>query len=118
MLRAHCSGSGPFFLTMANTIQVFHAAFEDKPKLVATVTSNERNVHADLENAFQWTQNVYDSWSMKGLRDGNKNVVVETALNEINGEVWGIRSTSVGDFMVVNDQAWEVSYVGFTRLEL
>ena len=102
---------------MANTIQVFHSAYEDEPKLVATVTSNERNIHADLENAFQWTQNVYDSWSMKGLRDGNKNVVVETALNEINGEVWGIRSTSVGDFMVVNDQVWEVSCVGFTRLE-
>ena len=118
MLRAHCSGSGSFFFPMANTIQVFHTAFESKPKLVATVTSNERNIHADLENAFQWTQNVYDSWSMKGLRDGNKNVVVETALNEIDGEVWGIRSTSIGDFMIVNDETWEVDYIGFRRLEV
>ena len=118
MLRAHCSGSGSFFFTMANKIQVFHAAFESKPTLVATVTSNECDIHADLENAFQWTQNVYDSWSMKGLRDGNKNVVVEADLNEINGEVWGIRSTSIGDFMIVNNEAWEVDYIGFRRLEV
>ena len=50
--------------------------------------------------------------------DEVKRAKIEAALNEINGEVWGIRSTSIGDFMIVNNEAWEVDYVGFRRLEV
>jgi len=45
-----------------------------------------------------WTQNVYDSWSMKGDHDGCDHVTVLGKLPKIKGNLFGIRSTLLFSF--------------------
>lgn len=102
---------------MTNIIKVIHCAFEDQALHVATVTSNRCSINEDLEYAFRWTQNIEDSWSMKGEIDGNSDVVVEAPLHRYNGQTVGLRSTSVGDQMIVGSDVWRVDGIGFTKLD-
>ena len=67
------------------TIQVFHSDLTKMSHRVGLL--RQMNVYpCDLENAFQWTQNVYDSWSMIGWQQG---CCCRDCVNEINGEVMG-----------------------------
>ena len=103
---------------MTNSIKVIHCAFDYQPVHVATVQTEDLTIMDGLEYAFRWTQNIEDSWSMKGEHDGNDNVTIVASLHEgLNGQVYGLRSTSVGDKMIVNCLTYLVDSIGFKLLD-
>jgi hypothetical protein len=100
-------------------VAVIHTAFEDKPSTVAFVdVDSNLSLIEKLEYAYRWTQNIMDSWSLKGEQDGNDNVTVvgEFHVDE-NGKKWGMRSTSVGDQMLVGTEKYVVAGFGFKTLD-
>ena len=103
---------------MNNSIKVIHCAFEDQPLHVATVHTEDLTTMQALEYAFRWTQNIEDSWSNNGELDANDNVTVEAPLHKgKDGQLYGLRSTSVGDQMLVNELTYIVDSVGFKLLD-
>ena len=108
-------------------IQVFHKAFEDTATHVATVTAPSTDVMEALEYAYRWTNNVMGSWSIQkemlgedfANGDLNTNVTVEAPLHVgDDGKEWGHRSTSVGDYMVVDGTEYSVASFGFNKKEI
>lgn len=101
-------------------VAVIHTAFEETPRTVALVEVDENmSLGEKLEYAYRWTQNIMDSWSMKLPEDGNDNVTVMAPLhiNEKTGETMGLRSTSMGDQILVGTEKYVVAPVGFKTLE-
>ena len=101
------------------TVAVIHTAFEDKPSTVALVQTKEgMSLIEKLEYAYRWTQNIMDSWSLKMPMDGNDDVTVmgELTVDE-NGQKWGLRSTSVGDQILVGTEKYVVAPFGFKTLD-
>jgi len=94
-------------------VAVIHAAFEDTPRTVAFVEVGERTGNAALEYAYRWTQNIFDSWSLKMPEDGNEDV---TVMGDISSG-YGLRSTSVGDQVLVGTEKYVVAPCGFETLE-
>ncbi len=96
------------------TVAVIHTAFEDKPSTVALVHTKEgMTLSQKLEYAYRWTQNIMDSWSLKLPMDGNDDV---TVMGEIVDGL-GLRSTSVGDQILVGTEKYVVAPMGFTTLD-
>ena len=93
-------------------VAVIHTAFEDSPHTVAFVEVGERIGTEALEYAYRWTQNIFDSWSLKMPEDGNDDV---TVMGEIVDGM-GIRSTSVGDQMLMGTTKYKVGMVGFEEI--
>ena len=107
-------------------IDVIHKAFEDKPRLVATVFIPEElsgNIDQALEYAYRWTQNINGSWSNKSLvprnSDWNNNIMVRATLDrDDDGNAIGLRSTSVDDdFQVTTTKTYRVASTGFKEME-
>ena len=123
-------------------IDVIHKVFSDKdnPRTVATVTIPKKllnNIDLCLEYAFRNTQNVFGSWSKENVEgkdenwDWNDDVEVKVPLHiDDEGKEWGLRSTSVGDEMVVKikvltdtvcewrvAQKYEVAGIGFKKVK-
>ena len=96
-------------------VAVIHTAFEDKPSTVAfvEVPDDAKSTIDKLEFAYRWTQNIMDSWSLKMPADGNDKVTVVGDIS--NGRV--LRSTSVGDQMLVGNKKYVVAMMGFETLE-
>ena len=95
-------------------VAVIHTAFEDKPSTVAFVDVPEDSTLIDkLEYAYRWTQNIMDSWSLKMPEDGNDAV---TVVGDISSG-YGLRSTSVGDQMLVGNVKYKVARFGFETLD-
>ena len=104
-------------------VAVIHAAFGDTPHTVALVDVPELpSLNETLEYAYRWTNNVMGSWSIKeevfedGTTNGdfNPNVTVMAPLHEGG---MGLRSTSVGDQMLVGNKKYVVASFGFETLE-
>lgn len=93
-------------------VAVIHTAFEDSPRTVAFVEVGERIGTEALEYAYRWTQNIFDSWSLKMPEDGNDDV---TVMGEIVDGM-GLRSTSVGDQMLMGTTKYKVGMVGFEEI--
>ena len=66
-----------------------------------------------LEYAYRWTQNIMDSWSLKMPEDGNDDV---TVMGDISSG-YGLRSTSVGDQMLIGNKKYVVASFGFKTLD-
>ena len=112
-------------------VSVIHAAFSDRdnPHLVAFVEVGERTGTDALEYAYFRTQNLSGSWS-KGATfefdgkvyengDYSKDVTVMAELHvDDDGKEWGLRSTSVGDQMLLGNTKYEVADFGFEQLEV
>ena len=95
-------------------LAVIHTAFEDKPSTVAFVDVPEfPTLIEKLEYAYRWTQNIFDSWSLKMPEDGNEDV---TVMGDISSG-YGLRSTSVGDQVLVGTEKYVVAPCGFETLE-
>ena len=94
-------------------VAVIHTAFEDKPSTVAFVDAPEGTLIEQLEYAYRWTQNIMDSWSLKMPEDGNDAV---TVMGDISSGR-GLRSTSMGDQMLIGNQKYVVAAFGFETLE-
>ena len=95
-------------------VAVIHTAFEDTPSTVAFVDVPEfPTLIETLEYAYRWTQNIMDSWSLKMPMDNNDDV---TVMGEIVDGM-GLRSTSVGDQILVGTEKYVVAPMGFTTLD-
>ena len=95
-------------------VAVIHTAFEDKPSTVAFVNVKEdMTLIEKLEYAYRWTQNIMHSWSLKMPEDGNDDV---TVMGDIS-DGYGLRSTSVGDQMLVGNKKYVVASFGFKTLD-
>lgn len=103
-------------------LAVIHTAFEETPRTVAfvdvPVDTVAAGIDACLEYAFRWTQNIADSWSMKGERDGNDNVIVmaDLPVSQRTGQVMGLRSTSVNDQILLGNKKYRVAFAGFEEV--
>ena len=103
-------------------VSVIHAAFGDTPHVVAfvDVPDGTDDMNA-MEYAYRWTNNVMGSWSRKekffedGSKNGdyNENVTVMAPLHEGG---MGLRSTSMGDQMLVGTKKYEVAMLGFEEI--
>ena len=93
-------------------VAVIHTAFEETPRTVAFVDVGERTGNDALEYAYRWTQNIFDSWSLKMPEDGNDDV---TVVGEIVDGM-GIRSTSVGDQILMGTKKYKVAFAGFEEI--
>ena len=96
-------------------VAVIHTAFEDKPSTVAFVEiPNDAESTIDkLEYAYKWTNNIHGSWSLKIGNDANPNV---TVVGDIS-DGYGLRSTSVGDQMLLGTEKYVVARMGFETLD-
>ena len=94
-------------------VAVIHTAFEEKPSTVAFVNAPEGTLIEKLEYAYRWTQNIMDSWSLKMPEDGNDAV---TVVGDIS-DGYGLRSTSVGDQILVGTEKYVVAPFGFETLD-
>ena len=96
-------------------VAVIHTAFEDKPSTVAfvEVPDDAKSTIDKLEFAYRWTQNIMDSWSLKMPGDSNDKV---TVVGDISSGM-GLRSTSVGDQVLVGTEKYVVAPCGFETLE-
>ena len=96
-------------------VAVIHTAFEDKPSTVAfvEVPDDAKSTIDKLEFAYRWTQNIMDSWSLKMPGDSNDKVTVVGDISDGRG----LRSTSVGDQMLVGNKKYVVAMMGFETLE-
>ena len=95
-------------------VAVIHTAFEDKPSTVAFVDVPEfPTLIEKLEYAYKWTNNIHGSWSLKIGNDANPNV---TVVGDIS-DGYGLRSTSVGDQMLLGTEKYVVARMGFETLD-
>ena len=88
------------------TITVIHAAFlEDgeTPTAVAKVFTEDMDLFQATEYAYRYTNNIDGSWSMKIGEDANDRVQVIEPLIQHEGKQYGLRSTIVGDVLLVDD---------------
>ena len=106
-------------------VAVIHTAFEDTPNTVAFVDVGDRTGDEALEYAYRWTNHVMGSWSIKEKflgdhENGDYNDDVHTIAplhwSEKRQTFMGLRSTSVGDQMVMNGKKYVVSGFGFKEL--
>lgn len=102
-------------------LAVIHTAFEETPRTVAfvdvPVDTVAAGIDACLEYAYRWTQNISDSWSKKGELDGNDNVTVMAPLPvDKDGKEWGLRSTSMGDQILLGNKKYKVAWSGFEEI--
>ncbi len=101
---------------MENKVTVIHTAWEEKPKVVATVDAGNLSDMGALEYAFRATQNYPELWSTGPfLSNGEPN-------SEYNSDVTflgdkddneGVRSTSVGDELLYDGKRYRVDKYGF-----
>lgn len=110
-------------------VAVIHTAFEDTARLVAFVDVGDREGTDALEYAYFRTQNLEGSWS-KGPTfewdgatwpngDYSEDVTVMAPLHTgRDGKELGLRSTSVGDHLLLGTQKYVVADFGFEQLEV
>jgi hypothetical protein len=107
-------------------VSVIHRAFEETSRLVAFVDVDDNMpVMEALEYAFEKTNNIAGSWSRPATfefagevvenRDYCENVTVmaDLPVSKRTGEVMGLRSTSMGDRMIVGNTCYNVAPCGF-----
>ena len=95
-------------------VAVIHTAFEDSPSTVAFVNVKEdMTLSEKLEYAYRWTQNIFDSWSLEMPEDGNDAV---TVMGDIS-DGYGLRSTSVGDQVLVGTEKYVVAPMAFKTID-
>lgn len=97
-------------------VTVIHTAFEDSPRSVALVEVGDRTGDEALEYAYHRTQNIGGSWSRNDFEDNpdySEDVTVMADLPVHDGVTYGLRSTSMGDQMLLGTEKYKVDMVGF-----
>ena len=103
---------------MIMKVAVIHRAFEESSRLVAFVDApDSMSVDDALEYAFERTQNLRGSWSRPGNPDWSEDVTVmaDLPVSKRTGQVMGLRSTSVGDRMIIGKTSFVVEDFGFEK---
>jgi hypothetical protein len=109
-------------------IMVIHSDRETgNQEVVAAVVFDGNNPINAMDYAFRWTNNIDGSWSqgediavdghLYENPDFNPNVKVLAPLPTYLGRTYGHRSTSVGDVMIVDGEAYRVASFGFEKVE-
>jgi len=105
-------------------VTVFHRG-EDSNEMVrvAVIDAGKRDLNAALNYAFFRTQNIDGSWSrpatfefngqMVSNSDFSEDTLVVAELPVYNGNVYGLRSTMVGDVFFADGKRFEVDFTGF-----
>ena len=95
-------------------IAVIHEAFEDTPRLVAYVDVTKQHEEAETENMAKKEATEFmleTAWRLTNTIDHpwvqNKEVTVVGTPQ--------LRSTSVGDHMLLDGEKWQVASFGFTK---
>ena len=99
-------------------VKVIHSSYghETARTLVASIKVDHTTNHLEaLEFAYDRTQNVFDSWSnpiavevYEQRQDGGNMVTVEAPLHKVGKEVYGLRSSMMGDrFQVVDPDNYD-----------
>ena len=107
-------------------VSVIHRAFEESSRLVAFVDAPDTmSVDEALEYAFEKTNNIRGSWSRPEeiMVNGevminhdfceNVTVMADLPISKRTGDVMGLRSTSMGDRMIVGNTCYRVAAFGF-----
>lgn len=100
-------------------VAVIHTAFEDSPRTVAMVAVGDRTGDEALEYAYHRTQNIGGSWSRNDFEDNpdySEDVTVMADLPVHDGVTYGLRSTSMGDQMLLGNEKYKVAMCGFDRI--
>lgn len=109
-------------------VAVIHTAFEDTPRTVAFVEVGDRKGTEALEYAYMRTNNINGSWSRsrhveyEGQWVENPDysedvsVMAELPVSERTGETMGLRSTSMGDQMLLGNTKYKVAMCGFEEI--
>jgi hypothetical protein len=110
------------------TVAVIHSAFEETARTVAFVEVGDRTGDDALEYAYHRTNNVGGSWSREAEFEFNGEIVenpdfsedvtvmAELPVSKRTGEVMGLRSTSMGDRMLLGTETYEVMPFGFKKV--
>ncbi len=101
-------------------VTVIHTAFEKSPRTVALVEVGDRTGDEALEYAYHRTQNIGGSWSRRDVEnnpDYSEDVSVIADLPVYEGVTYGLRSTSMGDQMLLGTEKYKVDMVGFELIE-
>jgi hypothetical protein len=93
-----------------STVEVYHG-----PVHVASVETPETGEDA-LEYAYQATQNIEGSWSRPGNPDYREYVTVRAPLPFYDGRTMGLRSSMMGDRLVLDGTTYEVASFGFKQV--
>lgn len=100
-------------------VAVIHTAFEKSPRTVAIVAVGTRTGDEALEYAYHRTQNLAGSWSRNDFEpnpDYSEDVTVMADLPVHDGVTYGLRSTSMGDQMLLGNEKYKVAMCGFDRI--
>ena len=109
-------------------VAVIHSSFEDTPKTVAFVEVGDRTGIEALEYAYLRTNNISGSWSRESEFEYNGEMVANPDFSEDvtvmadlpvskrTGQVMGLRSTSMGDMMLLGNVKYKVDIVGFKEV--
>ena len=109
-------------------ITVIHKAFEEVAYTAAEVDVADMQGTEALEYAYRVTQNIEGSWSkgpaiewegeIHNNPDFNPNIrVIQPLTITPEGKEYGLRSTSVGDEMIMDGQVFRVASFGFKSVE-
>ena len=98
-------------------VAVIHTAFEDSPRTVAFVDTPYATHEEALEYAYRWTNNVMGSWSRTDMEDNGDYNPAVTRVAPLHEDGMGLRSTSMGDQMLVGNKKYVVAMMGFETLE-
>jgi hypothetical protein len=108
-------------------VTVIHKAFEEVAYTAAEVDVADMQGTEALEYAYRVTQNIDGSWSkgpaiewegeIHNNPDYNPNITVIQPLHEKNGNTYGLRSTSMGDEMIMDGKTYRVASVGFKLVD-
>ena len=102
-------------------VTVIHTAFEKSPREVAVVSVGTRTGDEALEYAYHRTQNLAGSWSRNDFEpnpDFSEDVTVLGDIPMIDGVTYGLRSTSMGDQMIMGGATYKVAMCGFDRISV
>jgi hypothetical protein len=109
-------------------VAVIHSAFEDAPNTVAFVEVGERTGDEALEYAYRRTNNIQGSWSRGETLEWDGETIVnedysedvtvmaELPVSKRTGQIMGLRSTSMGDMMVLGNKKYKVAMCGFEEI--
>ena len=106
-------------------VAVIHSSFEDTPKTVAFVEVGDRTGIEALEYAYLRTNNISGSWSRESEFEYNGEmvanpdfsedvtVIADLPVSKRTGQVMGLRSTSMGDMILLGNVKYKVGFAGF-----
>lgn len=108
-------------------VAVIHTAFEETPRVVAFIEVGNREGTDALEYAYFRTQNLHGSWSKGPViewdgqthtnGDYSDDITVMAELETHEGKTYGLRSTSVGDQMLLGNTKYRVASFGFKEVD-